>query len=177
MSEVDIRIDPAYLVDVRDLDQVEYGWRALDGIVPRLFPRSLEVLPGALFRDRKKYAADFSMPYFHWMGSCSMETTSSMGPGGQEASRSDHVVDKDLKVRNFKGLYICDASILPANVSLFPALSLVAVGLTAAASMKLNDSDTELITSKIGYGINSGTGEISTHIANNGQEGQKVEVQ
>mmetsp|Transcript_34121 Transcript_34121/g.62827 ORF Transcript_34121/g.62827 Transcript_34121/m.62827 type:complete len:211 (+) Transcript_34121:418-1050(+) len=47
MSEVDIRIDPAYLVDVRDLDQVEYGWRALDGIAPRLFPRALEVLPGA----------------------------------------------------------------------------------------------------------------------------------
>jgi len=180
MSEVDIRIDPAYLVDVRDLDQVEYGWRALDGIVPRLFPRSLEVLPGALFRDRKKYAADFSMPYFHWMGSCSMETTSIMGsPGQEEASRSEYVVDKDLKVRNVKGLYICDASILPANVSLFPALLLAAVGLTAAAFMKLDDSDTELITSKVEYGINSGTDEIttSTDIANDVQEGQKVKVQ
>ena len=140
MSEANVLIDPAYLDDDRDLEQVEYGWRALDGIAPRLFPGALEILPGVLFPDRNKYAADFSLPYYHWSGSCSMEAVN--GSSDQAESRYEYVVDKNLQVCNIKGLHVCDASVLPMNVSCNPSLLLAAVGFTAASSIKLDVSDT-----------------------------------
>ena len=78
----------------------------------------------------RKYAAEFSNPYYHWCGTCAM--------GGEEDSTSGatqigSVVDEHLCVRGLSNLRICDASVFPDCVSAPPALTCAALGHAASS--------------------------------------------
>ena len=129
ISQVDLIVDPAYLTTESDLEKVEYGVKALDKISPLLFPGATEIVPGSLYTDGKEYAKETAAPYFHWTGSCSMKLESSNDTTNKS---NGYVLDKNLKVQNVEGLYVCDASAVPTNVSCNPSMLLAGFGFTSA---------------------------------------------
>ena len=79
----------------------------------------------------RKYAAEFSNPYYHWCGTCAMgeeeDSTSTTTRNGES------VVDEHLCVRGLSNLRICDASVFPDSVSAPPALTCAALGYAASS--------------------------------------------
>jgi choline dehydrogenase-like flavoprotein len=79
----------------------------------------------------RKYAAEFSNPYYHWCGTCAM--------GGEDSSMSattlnlGSVVDEHLCVRGLSNLRVCDASVFPDTVSAPTALTCTALGHAASS--------------------------------------------
>ena len=64
------------------------------------------------------FASQFSLPYFHWFGTCKMRTQ----------SNDDWVVNNHLRLRNHEGLHVCDMSVFPSAISSPPALACCALG-------------------------------------------------
>ncbi len=124
LSDFDFSIDPSYLHDEKDIERLESSWNLLARFAPKwpLLKGGIEILPGTLyrliFRDAylKRYFADASLPYFHYSGSCGMNC----------------VVDENLRVKGVNNLFICDASVLIEPISVPPALTLAALGLTGS---------------------------------------------
>jgi choline dehydrogenase-like flavoprotein len=122
LSDFDLRIDPSYLNDERDIGRIKLSWSVLNRIAPTWLSGSFEILPGVLyrwaFRDKylKRYLSDSTLPYYHYSGSCGM----------------NYVVDENLRVRGTSNLYICDASVLIEPLSGPPALALAGLGFTAS---------------------------------------------
>jgi choline dehydrogenase-like flavoprotein len=78
-------------------------------------------MPAPLHQPRMAaFARAMVRPYFHWMGTCAMQTN---GP-----NNNDWVVDANFGVRHVTGLRVCDASVLPSLVSAPPALTCAALG-------------------------------------------------
>lgn len=132
-EQMDVIVHPDYLSDERDVVHIEETWQALKHlIVPRVFikTRMMEIVPGGVFKSPTTFARNLSFPFYHWMGTCSMETT--------DGSNMHYVVDKNLKVRNIQSLYICDSSVIPSSgLSAPPSLTLAALGYTAASLMNV----------------------------------------
>mmetsp|Transcript_18817 Transcript_18817/g.54208 ORF Transcript_18817/g.54208 Transcript_18817/m.54208 type:complete len:636 (-) Transcript_18817:1087-2994(-) len=132
LEEFDIIVDPGYLSDVRDMKAVEQGWTLSESVRKEHFDECLEVLPSFFYRrvfpfaERKdwifQFASDFACPYFHWNGTCAMSDDST------DAS----IVNDRLQVSGIKGLYVCDASVFPSNVSCPPALTCASLGYVAS---------------------------------------------
>jgi len=82
----------------------------------------------------RKYAAEFSNPYYHWCGTCAMG-----GGGGEDSTRyattcnEGSVVDEHLCVRGLSNLRVCDASVFPDTVSAPTALTCAALGHAASS--------------------------------------------
>jgi choline dehydrogenase len=116
-----VHVDAGYLSDTRDMRVLKEGW-----VASGKMERCLEVFPSFVFRPLGLFCIDwfqfysycFSLPYFHYCGTCMMQTKSS----------SDWVVDTELKLRDHEGLHICDASVLPTMLSSPPALTCAALG-------------------------------------------------
>jgi choline dehydrogenase-like flavoprotein len=116
-----VDVDVGYLKDIRDLDALRRGWKACGRM-----GRCLEVFPGWMFRPLTLLGIDwfqcycycFALPYFHFCGTCIMQTE----------RKTDWVVDAGLRLREHTGLYICDSSVFPAMVSSPPALTCTALG-------------------------------------------------
>jgi choline dehydrogenase-like flavoprotein len=122
-----IQVDPKYLDDPQDVKDLKDAWDASKRI-----SSSFEVFPSLVFsvlkpfRSRdfwfESYCWCFSLPYYHFSGTCAMKT---------ETGNKDNpnwVVDSSLKVRGHDGLYVCDASTFPATISNPPALTCAALG-------------------------------------------------
>jgi choline dehydrogenase-like flavoprotein len=132
-EQMDIIVHPNYLSDERDVDHIEDTWQALKHlIVPNVFKtRMMEIVPGGFFKSPTTFARNLSFPFYHWMGTCTMETT--------DGSNRHYVVDKNLKVRNIQSLYICDSSVIPSSgLSAPPSLTLAALGYTAVSLMNVD---------------------------------------
>ncbi|MES1152097.1 MAG: GMC family oxidoreductase N-terminal domain-containing protein [Dongia sp.] len=102
------RIDPNYLAEEYDrdvyLEALEVA-RAVGAGRALADWRAEEVLPGPSVRDaasKRDFLAKAAFTHHHPVATCRM--------GGDAAS----VVDPALKVRGLEGLYVCDASIVPA---------------------------------------------------------------
>jgi choline dehydrogenase-like flavoprotein len=131
-DQVDIGIHPDYLSDEHDTIHIEDTWQVLRKyIVPRLFKMEMmEIIPRRFFRSSTSFARNLSFPFYHWMGTCCMES--------KDRKNTHYVVDKNLKVRNIHSLYICDASVIPSSgLSAPPSLTLAALGFTAASIMNM----------------------------------------
>jgi choline dehydrogenase-like flavoprotein len=126
---VDIGVNVGYFRDSRDFETLRTGSDALDGlvryfeIIPGFFLRRLNVLGIDWFR---LYCNTFALPYYHFACTCRMQTQNA----------TDWVVDKNLKLRDIEGIYICDASVFPAMLSSPPALTCAALGYGLGKSIK-----------------------------------------
>jgi choline dehydrogenase-like flavoprotein len=114
-------VDVGYFNDSRDLTTLKEGWEAFGPV-----RGCLEVFPFLLFRPLhlvgmdwfRCYCSSFILPYFHFCGTCRLETD----------GQTDWVVDTTLRLREHSGLSICDASVFPTMVSAPPALTCAALG-------------------------------------------------
>lgn len=153
LSQFNILVDPAYLSDKRDIEQIEIAWNLLDKLAPQIYPNTSELLPGNNYPDIETFAKDKISPYYHWSGSCSMEivnkSNQNIDHDKVEDIRPNFVVDQNLKVRKIESLHICDASIIPTNISCNPSLTLAAIGFTAASFMNIDKFASEDIPKKM----------------------------
>jgi choline dehydrogenase-like flavoprotein len=91
----------------------------------------MELLPGPLFGyGRSHWGFDrfyrmFLMTYFHFCGTCSMDTVSA------EDVQIHGIVDNTLRVRGIENLRIADASVIPHIPSAPIAATAMALGLAA----------------------------------------------
>lgn len=119
--DITVQVDAGYLRDNRDLRALKEGWTASHAkegcleVFPRFFFQPLGLFSVDWFH---LYAKFFLLPYFHWCGTCIMQTE----------QNTDWVVDRDLRLRQHRGLSICDASVFPTMLSSPPALACTALG-------------------------------------------------
>jgi choline dehydrogenase-like flavoprotein len=85
----------------------------------------------------RRYAAEFSNPYYHWCGTCAMGGEEDSNSTNATTSKGESVVDEYLCVRGLSNLRICDASVFPDSVSAPPALTCASLG--HAASSFINE--------------------------------------
>ena len=131
LSDFEIHVNPEYLTNPNDIEKIEQSWKVLDKVSQdRWFPYTnncFEILPGYLYKKifgpnfLRQYCADFGLPYFHWTSTNSMKLEES------EFSR-EYVVDSKLQVRNVSNLHVCDASVIPDNISGPTALTCMGLG-------------------------------------------------
>lgn len=131
---VEILVNPGYMTDERDLQALRVGWKASDAIVEHHYKSCIEVLPGILrflLHDwLDVYAAEFLLPYYHWIGTCAMgSTTEAYGDDQQQA----FVVNDKLQVIDIQKLRVCDASVFPTCISAPTALTCAGIGLSLSA--------------------------------------------
>ncbi|GKZ01385.1 hypothetical protein MPSEU_001089300 [Mayamaea pseudoterrestris] len=134
-SDYELEIDLQYAASEQNIEAMMNGWIATDTVCPS----GAEVFPGPLVRHVGKstmhrlrfqtFARSACLPYFHWCGTCAMQT---------EKGDEDWVVDSQLWLRNVSGLRICDASVFPTAVSAPTALTCAALGY-ACGALLLND--------------------------------------
>jgi choline dehydrogenase-like flavoprotein len=142
-KDVTVLVDAGYLSDPQDMVALMEGWKCSMHRFAPFLSRCVEVLPGILFRGISvfgsvstgtnwfhTFASHFALPYFHWCGTCAMETI----------SNAEWVVDSSLRVRDTAGLRVCDASVFPTLISGPTALTCSALG-HALADLLLNNSD------------------------------------
>ena len=141
---VELDIDVGYLRDDTDIRSLKRGWDACTTLVrPRFLPLFPPFLPNvATDWWWNLFCCSFSLPYYHFMGTCAMklpgrtelkeerrelDVSACHGePGGSD--NDDWVVDPSMRVREYSGLRICDASVVPTMISAPPALTLTALG-------------------------------------------------
>lgn len=111
-QDCNLDIEVGYGRDPRDLAILQEAWHSLGppsgfyDLVPKV---------GLNFLCR-----NVSLPYFHFIGTCAMK---------RDDYHLDWVVEaEDLSLREHKGLYVCDASVFPAFVSVPPALTCSSLG-------------------------------------------------
>jgi choline dehydrogenase-like flavoprotein len=142
-KDFDLQIDLGYLRDCQDVKALRDGWVASPIICPESFSNRLEIFPGALVRslyqnfsqrsnanNRSKnagdwfssFAQDTYLPFFHWCGTCAIQSKRS---GNKDDA---WVVDSQLRVRTLRALRVCDASVFPNNLSVPPALACASIG-------------------------------------------------
>jgi hypothetical protein len=154
--DVTVHIDPGYLHNEEDLLCLEDVWykTSLPSPFLEVFPGFLFTSSRSKARTRittswgfRLYCHCFLQPYYHYAGSCQMRraTTPSRSETTVVLDNKENNDDDDndndnshnkswvvhpsnLQVRNYEGLYICDASILPTMVSNPPALTLCGLG-------------------------------------------------
>jgi len=148
-ENVDIHLDLGYLDCSHDIAALWKGWVASTALYPDFFSRRIEAFPGGSFRfaygyfgDHEKkrqqhhhnqnwfspFALDTCLPFFHWCGTCSMQTTDTSADDDNDKVENSWVVDSSLRVRGIGKLRICDASVFPNNLSVPPALACAALG-------------------------------------------------
>lgn len=81
----------------------------------------------------RRYAAEFSNPYYHWCGTCAMGGEEDSTTSTTTTRNGESVVDEHLCVRGLSNLRICDASVFPDSVSAPPALTCAALGHAASS--------------------------------------------
>eukprot|EP00984_Skeletonema_dohrnii_P000992 scaffold318_cov96-Skeletonema_dohrnii-CCMP3373.AAC.3 len=81
----------------------------------------------------RKYAAEFSNPYYHWCGTCAMGEEPEDDSTSATTRNGESVVDEHLSVHGLSNLRICDASVFPDSVSAPPALTCAALGYAASS--------------------------------------------
>lgn len=122
---IETKIDPAYLKEPSDNTRIFHLWRQFEFLVPKKLHDGIELLPGIIYRILfgpsaiPKYISDFALPYYHWSGTCAMETN---------RLPLDYVVDEKLGVRDIHNLFVCDSSIFPEIPSVPPSLTLLGLG-------------------------------------------------
>lgn len=127
-SDFDLVIDLGYLTDERDIRALERGFEVMDEQC-KDWLIGTEVMPGQRYRNPlfgsnwfRTYCCNHFAPYYHWCGTCAM---------GDESS----VVDGSLRLRDYKGVRVCDASVLPSLVSNPTALTCASLGLLFAREL------------------------------------------
>jgi len=112
------RIDPAYLEDERDRSTLGAGVRRARDILRRIFPASglLPVLPDRGAEDA--FLAAQGRTNYHPTGTCRMGATG--------------VVDARLQVHGLEGLWVGDASAIPASPTGHTAVAAILFGERAA---------------------------------------------
>ena len=144
-SDVVLDVTLGYADTETDLRALRTGWIA-SGALPEC--RGLELFPGPLvwpwtnpflWRRTTTHPTVVSearfrwfchatcLPYFHWCGSCRMNTSDGAYPDG--------VVDAALRVRGYSGLRICDASVFPTTISAPTALTCAGLGYLLGATI------------------------------------------
>jgi len=136
IRERDILIDPGYLTKDLDIFMAHQAWKISDYITEQHFKGCTEILPGPLYRwislkpakaDSAwpiwfgKFLSDFSSPFYHWCGTCSMGESS-----------EDSVVNQYLQVHKILKLRICDASVFSDCISSPTALTCAALGFSTS---------------------------------------------
>jgi hypothetical protein len=111
-NNVTLKVNVGYGRDPRDWEIHQEAWSDLQPP-----PDFYDLIPQSGLDLLCRHA---SLPYFHFMGTCAMK---------RNEAHVDWVVDPwHLKLRNHERLYICDASVFPAFVSVPPALTCFALG-------------------------------------------------
>lgn len=134
-KDVIVNVNSCYLTDVADIEALQKGWILCHKYCNAWLQQGIEVLPGKVIKDAfgtdwfRHFAINSCLPYFHWCGTCSMEIE----------GRVDWVVTSSLKVRNLKGLRVCDASVFPSTITGPTGITCAAMGFEFA-SILLNDS-------------------------------------
>lgn len=132
-------IDLNYLSHPNDMEKFENAWIASDSaydtssmleFLPGKFVRSWMSDPPCLHPRRFEiFAKAMVLPYFHWMGTCAMQTRTLPNNKAKNNNEDDsYVVDANFCVRGVRNLRICDASIFPTLISAPPALTCAALG-------------------------------------------------
>lgn len=134
----EIQLDLGYLQHHGDIDALWRGWVASPLLLGsreswwelypgKLFPTLYGlIIPSSTTSKQSTavpnwftaFAQDTSLPFFHWCGTCAMKME----------GMQDWVVDSSCRVRSIQALRICDASVLPHNLSVPPALTCAAMG-------------------------------------------------
>jgi choline dehydrogenase-like flavoprotein len=129
----EVKVNPQYMADERDLKALYLGWRACNAIVEQHYKSCIELLPGMfrfLFKDWLKiYAAEFLLPYYHWIGTCAMGDTRCINDFGDQQQHQLSVVNDMLQVTELQKLRVCDASVFPNCISAPTALTCAGLGL------------------------------------------------
>lgn len=129
----EIQVNPRYLSDERDAKALHLGWKACSVIVEQHYKSCIEVLPGVfrfLFIDWLKiYAAELTLPYYHWIGTCAMGDTNIIDASGDQQKQQLSVVNDQLQVTQLQNLRVCDASVFPNCISAPTALTCAGLGL------------------------------------------------
>ena len=142
-KNVDVLVDAGYLSDPTDIRALRKGWDTCTERFDSFFGKCVEVLPGVLFRGLSvwtkespleakwfdTFVTNFSLPYFHWCGTCAMKN-----------ENEEWVVDSSLRVRDIPGLRVCDASVFPTTISGPTALTCAALG-HGLADILLDDNE------------------------------------
>jgi choline dehydrogenase len=117
--DVKIQVELNYLQEEEDVNNMIKGVEASNAILP---PAGIEIFPGPLIHlpwFRNHIARATCLPYFHYCGTCPMQTANDDG---------HWVVDEDFRVRGLQSLRICDASVFPTTISAPTALTCAALG-------------------------------------------------
>ena len=140
LSQFDILVNPGYLSNKADITRIKNSWEVLDHISRHWFSNCNEIIPGSGYKKIygngyvQRYSADFGLPFFHFSGSIAMKVDS---PTNDNRSNDDDdysfVVDEKLNVRGVVNLYVCDASVLPSNISGPTALTCLGLGFVASS--------------------------------------------
>lgn len=142
-KNVHVLVDAGYLSDSQDVLALLEGWNACTLRFEPFLSKCIEVLPGFFFRGFSvfrhaqslwfsTFASHFALPYFHWCGTCAMQTN----------ENEEWVVDASLRVREVNGLRVCDASVFPSTISGPTALACAALG-HAFADLLVNINETK----------------------------------
>mmetsp|Transcript_29610 Transcript_29610/g.45171 ORF Transcript_29610/g.45171 Transcript_29610/m.45171 type:complete len:581 (+) Transcript_29610:222-1964(+) len=140
-SQCQVVVEKCYLTDDRDYDGLFHAMKIFDKLCQPWYRQALfEILPGKwtrlFFRNERDwfrwYSSNFSLPYFHWGGSCGME----------------RVVDRYLRVKGITGLRVCDASVMPTLPSVPTALTCAGLGY-GLARIIFEEKDNQNQTMKI----------------------------
>lgn len=140
--DVTVMADPGYLNDPRDFRAFKEAWDATGNLT--CYP-TLEVSPQLVFAFLKlfgpndywfqSYSRSFLLPYYHFVGTCAMQSSSESCPDNPE-----WVVDSSaLKLRGYVGLSVCDASVFPTTLSNPPALTCASLGYVFGQMLLVED--------------------------------------
>ena len=115
-----------FLTNIYDIQLMAMAWEAGKGTYRNF---GIKVFPGPLILKAKKiskscfhiFAKLFVHSYFHWMGSCQVETS-------LIDKADDWVVDRNFLLCKSENLRVCNASIFQTLVSSPPALTCASMG-------------------------------------------------
>jgi len=101
-----------------------------DIIISRVYPPTQPDEKADDDVDFSDWVRDTTITDWHPVGTCAM--------GGEEAKREGFVVDERLRVYGVKGLRVCDASVMPLQISAHSQATVYAIG-EKGASLILED--------------------------------------
>ena len=136
LSDFKIFVNPGYLTDTKDMDRIQNSWNVLLQVSKEWFSNCFEILPGIGYRSLHgeqyihQYAADFGLPYFHFSGSLAMKSSQpfTKNDEGECNDLRPFIVEDNFTVRNVANLHICDASVIPGNISAPTASTCLGLG-------------------------------------------------
>jgi len=142
-SDDTFEINPAYMTNSTDETSIIEAWKRSEDLKNDYFTNCYEIFPGKFYtllslisnlcqnsnqlhtNEVIPFFKDFSMPYFHWIGTCAM---SKIMDKGKLTTTNNSVVDSNFQVIGMHNIRVCDASVFVTCISAPTALTCASLG-------------------------------------------------